>query len=144
VNKRFLDALKGEEFTEETLSLFIPAFRSLFESCVSAELLRSLSLFITYALHEDKIPKLQTKKSMRFNSRARQVSSASDPKLKKGMPKRQIGLELLRMYTDFLCASEDSTNIKRFARAVTNKVMIQEVLLITKFKLTYHQSGFSI
>ncbi|OKL63698.1 hypothetical protein UA08_00718 [Talaromyces atroroseus] len=124
VNKRFLDALKGEEFTEETLSLFIPAFRSLFESCVSAELLRSLSLFITFALHDEKIPKLQTKKSMRFNSRARQVSSASDPNLKKGMPKRQIGLELLRMYTDFLCAPDDFTNIKRFARAVTNKWLL--------------------
>lgn len=124
VNKRFLDALKGEEFTEETLSLFIPAFRSLFESCVSAELLRSLSLFITFVFHDEKIPKLHTKKSMRFNSRARRVSSATSSGSKKGLSKRQIGLELLRMYTDFLCTPEDLTNIKRFARAVTNKWLL--------------------
>uniref|UniRef100_A0A093UU26 Beige protein like 1 n=1 Tax=Talaromyces marneffei PM1 TaxID=1077442 RepID=A0A093UU26_TALMA len=124
VNKRFLDALKGEDFTEETLSLFIPAFRSLFESCISAELLRSLSLYITFALHEEKVPSLHKKKSMRFNSRSRQLSSASDSSPKKAMPKKQIGLELLRMYTEYLCTQGDFINIKRFARAVTNKWLL--------------------
>lgn len=122
MNKRFLDALKGEDFTEETLSLFIPAFRSLFESCISAELLRSLSLYITFALHEEKVPSLHKKKSMRFSSRARQLSSTSDSSPKKVMPKKQIGLELLRMYTEYLCTPGDFINVKRFARAVTNKV----------------------
>lgn len=127
VNKRFLDALKGEDFTEETLSLFIPAFRSLFESCISAELLRSLSLYITFALHEEKVPSLHKKKSMRFNSRARQLSSTSDSSPKKVMPKKQIGLELLHMYTEYLCTPGDFINIKRFARAVTNKVSVRNI-----------------
>ncbi|KAH8701772.1 Beige/BEACH domain protein [Talaromyces proteolyticus] len=124
VNKRLLDALKGEDFTEETLGLFIPAFRSLFESCVSAELLRSLSLFITFALHEEKVPKLNKRKSLRFDSRVRQSSNSSDRSSKKIMSKSKIGLELLRMYTNYLCVPGDYITIKKFARAVTNKWLL--------------------
>ncbi|KAL1984031.1 hypothetical protein VTN96DRAFT_9628 [Rasamsonia emersonii] len=124
VNKKLLDALKGEEFTDEALSLFIPAFRSLFESCVSAELLRSLALFITYALHDDKAPKLNKKKSLRFDHRARQSPISSDRTAKKGLPKSKIGLELLRMYCDYVCAPGDVMAIKKFARAVTNKWLL--------------------
>lgn len=120
--------MKGEEFTEETLNLFIPAFRSLFESCVSAELLRSLSLFITFALHEEKVPKLSKKKSIRFDSRARQSSNPSDQSAQKSMPKSNIGLELLRMYADYLCVAGDYITLKKFARAVTNKVRAQKIL----------------
>lgn len=135
--------MKGEEFTDEALSLFLPAFRSLFESCVSAELLRSLALFITYALHDDKAPKLSKKKSLRFDHRARQSPISSDRTAKKGLPKSKIGLELLRMYCDYVCAPGDVMAIKKFARAVTNKVSYR-FGIFNQCVLTASVSGFSI
>jgi hypothetical protein len=143
VNKKLLDALKGEDFTEEALRLFIPAFRSLFESCISAELLRSLALFITYALHEGKSPKLNKKKSLRFDSRARQSPISSDRAAKRGLPKSKIGLELLRMYCDYVCSPDDVVTIKRFARAVTNKVGYRQGTF-QQWTLTESISGFYI
>lgn len=34
----------------------------------------------------------------------------------------QIALKILELYTDLLCQMDDFTNIKKFARTVTNKV----------------------
>lgn len=122
VNKKLLDALKGEEFSEQSLSFFTPAFRSLFESCPSAELLRSLALFVTFAFHENKAPKLNKKKSIRFDTRARQSPISSDRAVPNALSRPRIGLELLRMYSDYLCVPGDFLTIKKFAKAVTNKV----------------------
>ena len=38
------------------------------------------------------------------------------------LTKRQLGNKVLEMYTGFLCEKNSSTNIKKFARTVTNKV----------------------
>jgi hypothetical protein len=112
-----LDALKGEDFTQESLDLFMPAFRALFDSCASAELLRSLSLFITYALHDEETSKLRKKKSMRFDAKLESRKQGE-----KHLPKSRLGVEILRMYADYLSIPDDLSNIKKFARAVTNKV----------------------
>ena len=34
----------------------------------------------------------------------------------------QVALKILEMYLDILCEGSDTTNIKKFARTVTNKV----------------------
>lgn len=117
VNKKLLDALKGEDFTLESLDLFMPAFRSLVDNCVSAELLRSLSLFITYSFHDEENLKLKKKKSMRFDTK-----TESSRQMDRVLPKSKVGLEVLRMYTQYLSPSDDLSSIKRFSRAVTNKV----------------------
>lgn len=91
------------------------------ESSLSADLLRSLSLFITYALHKPKeSSKLQKKKSMRFNAGMRQRAT-SDSKAKY-VSSTVIATEMLRMYCSLLCNAHDLGPIKKFAKAVTNKV----------------------
>lgn len=120
-NKKLLDALKGEESTEESLGLFVPAFQSLLASCLSADLLRSLALFITYAIHDAKPPRLKKKKSIRFDARARRLP-ASTEWTQSCLNKAKVGVEILRMYCTFLSAPDEVSTIKKFARAVTNKV----------------------
>lgn len=122
MNKKLLDALKGERFTNESLSLFLPAFRSLLDSCLSAELLRLLALFITYSIHDSKSSSaLRKKKSFRLDPRLRR-RSPSIGDAGKYLSSSKIGVEMLRMYCSLLCAPDDIAIVKRFARTVTNKV----------------------
>ncbi|KNG90448.1 Beige/BEACH domain protein [Aspergillus nomiae NRRL 13137] len=122
VNKKLLEALKGEEFTMEGLRLFTSAFGSLMEGCLSADLLRFLALFITYGIHKPKEPsRLQKKKSLRFTTAARQPTPNPD---KKYVSSTTIAIEMLRMYCSLLCNAHDLGPIKRFAKAVTNKWLL--------------------
>ncbi|KAK6831972.1 hypothetical protein RU639_002670 [Aspergillus parasiticus] len=122
VNKKLLEALKGEEFTMEGLRLFTSAFGSLMEGCLSADLLRFLALFITYGIHKPKEPsRLQKKKSLRFNPAARLPTPNPD---KKYVSSTTIAIEMLRMYCSLLCNAHDLGPIKRFAKAVTNKWLL--------------------
>ena len=104
----------------EGLRLFTSAFGSLMEGCLSADLLRFLALFITYGIHKPKEPsRLQKKKSLRFTTAARQPTPNPD---KKYVSSTTIAIEMLRMYCSLLCNAHDLGPIKRFAKAVTNKV----------------------
>ena len=40
----------------------------------------------------------------------------------KDLTRLQIALKVMAMYTDLLCEKDDVSNIKKFARIVTNKV----------------------
>lgn len=96
------------------------------ESYFSAELHRSLALFITYSLHKPIPPsKLQKKKSLRFNGF--QQPSASSDNLEVFVSSTTVGIEMLRMYCSFLCNANDLSPLKRFARAVTNKVCVERL-----------------
>ncbi|KAF5859341.1 hypothetical protein ETB97_002952 [Aspergillus alliaceus] len=122
VNKKLLEALKGEEFTLEGLRLFTSAFGSLMEGCLSADLFRSLALFITYGIHKPKEPsRLQKKKSLRFNTVTRQPTPSPGQKY---VASTTVAIEMLRMYCSLLCNAHDLGPIKRFARAVTNKWLL--------------------
>lgn len=88
---------------------------------MSAEILRSLSLFITYTVHKEKSPRLQKKKSRRFDRRR---STLSQPTEAPGnsISHSQIGTEVLKMFCNLLCGNGDTSTIKKFAKTVTNKV----------------------
>lgn len=106
--------------TEETLQPCLSAFRSLMESNMSPDLLRSLALSITYALHKPKPPtSLQKKKSLRFLTASSRPASA---KSERYIPSITLGIEMLRLYASILCNPNDLAPVKRFAKAVTNKV----------------------
>lgn len=111
-------------------------------SNISAESLRALSLYITYAVHK---PKQRAFQSVR---RARSVQQQSDgpsrratiltaspsplrnQECERELTRPQIAIKVMGMFTDLLCEREDVTNIKKFARIVTNKVKaIDKVLL---------------
>ena len=96
--------------------------------------MRSLALYITYAIHKQKTTPFTPVrgKSIKLNTdlpaRRKTLGSPSprpsvqrddaDPKL----TQLQVALRVLEMYTDLLCCKDDTSNIRKFARTVTNKV----------------------
>ncbi|KAL4931718.1 Beige/BEACH domain protein [Aspergillus undulatus] len=123
VNKKLLEALKGGSFTPEVLRHFTSAFSALMESCLSADLLRSLALFITYSLHKPKQPNgLQKKKSMRFRTNSGRPATPSDQGT--SMPAVKVAIEMLRMFSTILCDTHDLGPIKKFGKAVTHKWLL--------------------
>lgn len=109
--------------TEEMLQPFLSAFRSLMESTMSPDLLRSLALSITYALHKPKpASTLQKKMSLRYMAASSRPASSKSGKY---VPSVTLGIEMLRLYDSVLCNPNDLSPLKKFAKAVTNKVCPQ-------------------
>lgn len=121
VNKKLLETLKSGDLTKESLQPCLSAFRSLMASNPSPDLLRSLSLSITYVLHKPKAPtSLQKKKSLRYlTPSSRPTSARSDSKYVSSVA---LGTEMLRLYCSVLCNPRDPTPLRKFAKAVTSKV----------------------
>ncbi|KAJ5775302.1 uncharacterized protein N7511_000313 [Penicillium nucicola] len=153
VNKKLLETLKSGDLTEESLQPCLSAFRSLMESSPSPDLLRSLSLSITYALHRPKtLSNLQRKKSLRFAPPSSRPASAKSESSK--VPSITLGIEMLRLYASVLCDPSDPAPLRKFAKAVTNKWLLylmcedepEIVVLATKILarlLVVHGSGYS-
>ncbi|KAI2794002.1 hypothetical protein POX_a00592 [Penicillium oxalicum] len=124
VSKKLLETLKSNELTEDSIGPCIASFRALLESNLSPDLLRSLALSITYNLHRPRSPTaLQKKRSLRFAmpSSPRPSSSSADHMRKLSGP--ILATEILRLYASVLCNAFDLNPLKRFAKAVTNKVL---------------------
>ncbi|KAL1627864.1 Beige protein-like 1 [Diplodia seriata] len=135
--KRLLDALKGESFTGEVFPHFLNAFKALLKCSVSSDILRSLALFITFALQESKT---LVNRPLRSSSSAKQLRRApTQPLLPNSTPstrsmtpsiqaesevlsKKELGVKILEAYAAFLCDDASATEIRRFAKTVTNKV----------------------
>ena len=120
----------------------IAASRSLLTLAPSTESLRSLALFITYAVNA---PKEETAHPLRSSKTVRLPQHTFSPPQRRftttfsslrpgnggyddnpAMTRLDIGIRILDMYADLLCQT-DLNNIKKFARTVTNKV-IENVL----------------
>jgi hypothetical protein len=129
VIKRFLEGLKYGNFTEESLKLFVPCFKALVTSTLAPDSLRFVALFITYAIHKPTESKaVQKKKSMRLDWRPRRTTGPQPPDASGDfLSKERIGVEILRAYADIFCSPDDTVNIKKFARTVTNKVRLSGV-----------------
>jgi len=131
--KRLLDALKAETISEDILPHFMESFEILVRCNYSAEVHRSLALFITYAFHTPSGSVLKTPRpggashssspgpgimkrpTLDLNS----VSVAGGTKL---LTKKQLGVKILEMYTRMLCTKGNIPDIRKFAKTVTNKV----------------------
>ena len=121
VNKKLLETLKSGEVTKESIQPCLSAFLSLMESSPSPDLLRSLALSITYALHKPKAPtSLQKKKSLRYLAPSSRPASAKSEG--KYVPSVALGIEMLRLYSSVLCNPHDPAPLRKFAKAVTSKV----------------------
>ena len=128
VLKRLLEALKSEIVMADAMPFYMKAFNSLLPSAMSAEMLRSLALFITFSVHKGK-PTLQSKKSMNLQTRSRSSpGNGSDTSASEGFSPHlthfEIGVEVLKLYSNFLCATDDTSSIKKFAKTVTNKWLL--------------------
>ena len=135
--KRLLDAMKGEGISEEVLPHFMEAFENLVMSNLSQEVMRSISLFITYAFHVPPPSQMRTPRPGNAASRPStprpgpvrrttgEMSGTNSPALGiKYMSKKQLGTKVLSMYSRILCQKGNTNNIKKFARTVTNKVCL--------------------
>lgn len=92
---------------------------------MTAEVLRSVALFITYSIHKPNSPsRLQRKKSTASIAKQSRMAVVHQFQLKNVtyLSKERIGLELLREFANIFCASDSTVNIQKFARTVTNKV----------------------
>ncbi|KAJ5183037.1 Concanavalin A-like lectin/glucanase subgroup [Penicillium capsulatum] len=154
VNKKLLETLKGGELTHHTLQPCLSAFKSLVESNLTPDLLRSLALSITYSLHKPTpSANLQKKKSLRFGAMPSRPLSARGP-TERWVTSTAMGVEMLRLYTSVLCNPHDTSPLKKFAKAVTNKWLLylaceeepEIVVLALKILarlLVVHGSGYS-
>lgn len=121
-------------FTNECFAYFLETFGFLLTRSLSADTMRSLALYITYAVHKSKQQASTPArgKSMKLKTDLpyrRQTLSSPSPHLTKTrgdtelqLSQTQVAIRILEMYTDILCAKDDVSNIKKFARTVTNKV----------------------
>ncbi|RKL03737.1 Beige 1 [Fusarium oxysporum] len=125
--KRLLDAMKGEVVSEDTISHFMGAFEVLVASNFSQEVMRSLSLFITYAFHSQPSSLPRTPRPLSAISRSstpvpRRRGTPTDPTAAaiasglKFLTKKQLGVKVLSMYSRILCEKGNTTHIKKFAR----------------------------
>lgn len=125
--------MKGEVVSEDTISHFMGAFEVLVASNFSQEVMRSLSLFITYAFHSQPSSLPRTPRPLSAISRSstpvpRRRGTPTDPTSAavasglKFLTKKQLGVKVLSMYSRILCEKGNTTHIKKFARTVTNKV----------------------
>ncbi|KAI9814551.1 MAG: hypothetical protein M1832_005731 [Thelocarpon impressellum] len=139
--RRLLDALKSEVFSKETFPAFMDAFKSLVRCNLSTEVLRSLALFVTYALHKSDLPSVKTlrpKHSIMQIRRRRTDNLVSaggipsppselDPNqsgTKQELSRPLVGLKVLEMFSALLCDEQESATIKKFAKTVTNKWLL--------------------
>ncbi|KAG9237943.1 hypothetical protein BJ875DRAFT_540065 [Amylocarpus encephaloides] len=135
--RRLLDALKAESFPREVFPSFMEAFTSLAKSNLTADVLRSLSLFVTYAYHKptssaSRTPKGQSgtipgySTSVSNSPRRPTVSVLFDGKdvASTALSKRELGNRVLEMYADLLCEKGSTSNVRKFARTVTNKWLL--------------------
>ena len=126
VLKKLLEALKSDRVTEESMPLYITTFRTLLPAAMSAEMLRSIALFITFSVHKGNVA-LQSRKSTKATTRPRQGTGASVSPIEASSSQLShfhIGVEVLKLYAELLCAKDDTSQIKKFAKTVTNKWLL--------------------
>lgn len=118
-----------------TFKYFLNSFRVIVGMNYSADTMRSLSLFITYAIHKPRhdAMDLHRRSSAKYTSNTptrRKTVSGATPKIPQQkhdsdlaeLDDLQVALGVLELYSDMLCQEDDDSNMKKFARTVTNKV----------------------
>lgn len=127
VLKRLMEALKSEPVSRAIMPMYMAAFKVLLPQSLTAENLRSLALFITFSVNK-RNSGLQFRKSTRKDARQRSSSNGSSHSGKDepsaNLTHFEIGVEVLRLYSELLCRKGDDNIIKKFAKTVTNKWLL--------------------
>ncbi len=129
--------MKAEVFSHEVFPFFIAALTSLVRCNMTADVFRAIALFITYAYHKPgsglRTPKVQygtlpSRSGTPSNTPRRPTLNTfwdgkeTPPPPSATLTKRELGNKVLEMYSNILCEKSSTTNIRKFARTVTNKV----------------------
>ncbi|ETI23857.1 hypothetical protein G647_05664 [Cladophialophora carrionii CBS 160.54] len=125
VLKRLMEALKSEPVSRAIMPQYMAAIKALLPQTLSAETLRSLALFVTFSVNKRNLG-LQVRKPTRKEARQRSSSTGSShgPKEESNLSHFEIGMEVLRLYSEMLCRKDDDGLIKKFAKTVTNKWLL--------------------
>lgn len=138
VTKKWLEALKMDRFTADTFDCFLDAFKTILTPQPSAECLRSLAMFITYARHtpqkRESSPLRPSKSTAIFGEAIPKKQplittsslnpSISDTNLRSELDRGQIALRVMELYTYLLCDKNDTVTTRKFAKIVTNRVSL--------------------
>lgn len=127
VLKRLMEALKSEPVAKAIMPMYMAAFKALLPQSFSAETLRSLALFVTFSINKRNTG-LQVRKPTRREALHRSSSSGSFQGGKdetiSTLSHFEIGVEVLRLYSELLCRPGDDNLIRKFAKTVTNKWLL--------------------
>jgi hypothetical protein len=138
--KQLLNALKGESFSKDVFPDFLEAFTALLACNVTGDNLRSLALFVTYAFQDSRampgrsaFPKSasagvrNSPLPMLTPASAISTPRSASPALNGGngdantVGPYEVGVKILELMTDMLCASADRENMLKFAKTVSNR-----------------------
>ncbi|KAF2274057.1 beach-domain-containing protein [Westerdykella ornata] len=139
VVKRLADTLNSESFSPQTFPLFLEAFKVLVKINFNGENARSLSLFVTYALHDNRAA--YAKRTLRPKASALRLRKGRSPSITAGstprstspgqyqsqpsaLPLGELGVAILNMLSELLCDDVNSSDIHRFAKHVTGKWLL--------------------
>lgn len=132
--KRLLDALKAEPLPSTVLPFFLTALENLVKCNYNTEVHRSIALFITYAFHTPPASRPRTPKPGSAPLKTKNLSTLRRPTLEgetaaaRNSPyltRKAIGIKILEMYSQLLCERGNLMIIRKFARTVTNKWLLQ-------------------
>lgn len=129
--------MKAETLSEAIMPHFMASFESLVKCNYNAEVHRSIALFITYAFHTPPGSLPRTPKPGFATSRSTTpglgvlrrptIEMGTAPSSAAGsqmLTKKQLGVKILDMYARLLCEKTNLGDIRKFAKTVTNKVIL--------------------
>jgi len=128
VAKKLIDSLHEASLVEDTLPFALQALQALTERTLSADVHRSIALFVTYHLHHDSSSNslYQNRRIVLAGVNGQYIDTdgskdaSSRPKAVHGA---NLAVAVLEMYTNTICLdSHDQAQINKFAKSVSNKV----------------------
>lgn len=137
--KRLINALKSEIVDKQGLPAMLEALKHFIIHMPSSETYRSIALYITYAVsqgnevsstgHEMPIPRRSstsaTSQALRKTKSTKNFSDSSKmPKPNKRLSNFELGVSILQVFVDLICEDPSGSQIRRFARTVTNKWLL--------------------
>jgi WD40 repeat protein len=142
VLKKFMEALKSEDFSEDSAALMMPTLKTLLESNTAHTLYRDFAMFITYGLHDERaMPVGQPRGMAQVVSMRQRISAwprgprsprpatpgsaASIPiPSKPSMTRFELAVLCLRLVVEIVSDERSSNNMRRFNKAVPNRWLL--------------------
>ena len=150
IAKKFLEAMKADKLTRESLNERLKAFEVVLDCGRSADILRSIALFITYVLKDTRSLSARSGRSSSVSSREQSRSgtplsdignlphnkATRNNDVPAQISAKEVGVGLLGVLSSILCDPSSIHDISRFAKTVTNKgshqLFVNLITLLTR------------
>jgi hypothetical protein len=142
VLKKLIEALKSEDFTEDSAALMMPTLRAMLESNNAHTLYRDFAMFITYGLHDERaMPVSQPHRMSQIVSirqrigtwtrgaRSPRSSAPGDPvsipvPSKPNMTRFELAVLCLQLVVEIVSDERSTNTMRRFNKAVPNRWLL--------------------